>query len=81
MPFIQNWDKFEEFKHRLGSCSCEAGGLTATLSSIFHNPAYDEPYKLGDSPDLDAFGEAERHIKAAQAALDRFEESCKFPRM
>jgi hypothetical protein len=46
------------------------------LSGCLHWPQYDEPYKLGPKPDLEAFGECLRHLKGAHAALKRLEASC-----
>lgn len=69
-------ENFEKFRGDADENLGLVHDMEALLVSFLQSPMYDEPYKLGPKPDLEAFGELLRHLKAAHAALRRVEASC-----
>lgn len=67
-----NYDVFREKKLNLQQAESSLGFAVSGLES----PVYDEAYKLGPKPDLEAFEECAHHLREALAALERVRVSC-----
>lgn len=71
-----SFERFRRFKDEVGENLSAVNRVGDQLRSFFEWTTYDEAYKLGPKPDLEAFEECAHHLREALAALERVRVSC-----
>jgi len=68
---------YHEFKGPVEDAHGKAWELERALHDVYHGPTYDEPYKLGESPNLQLLKDISTLLSQAKDKLTQFEESTK----
>jgi hypothetical protein len=71
----QEYERYCAFKAAVETARGWLQDIELNLQTMCTSPQYDEPYKLGPSPDIEAIKEATEHLKKAQEKLAQFFDS------
>ena len=67
------WDRYRDARDSTHGLAEECRNKARWFTEAHY---FDEEYKLGDNPDIDALEQAARHLEQAYHLMNRFEKSC-----
>jgi hypothetical protein len=71
----KEYEVYRSFKAEVEVARGWIQDIELNLQMMGTSPQYDEPYKLGPNPDIEAIKEATEHLKQAQEKLAKFFDS------
>jgi len=69
-------ERFKHFRMKVTENIVCLHQIDTILQNFFSGSRYDEAYKLGSKPDIEALGECLNHLKAAHTTLEQVRISC-----